>query len=113
MKIEHYSFGRITIDGKTYTSDVIIYPGRVDSSWWRKEGHYLQVVDLVDVINAKPEVLIIGTGYSGVMVVPKETISHLESKGIEVHVARSEKAVEMFNKLQKEKLVIAALHLTC
>jgi hypothetical protein len=47
------------------------------------------------------------------MVVPKETISHLESKGIEVHVARSEKAVEMFNKLQKEKLVIAALHLTC
>jgi hypothetical protein len=113
MKSEHYSFGRITIDGKTYTSDVIIYPGRVDSSWWRKEGHYLQVVDLVDVINAKPEVLIIGTGYSGVMMVPKETVSHLESKGIEVHVARSEKAVEMFNKLQKEKLVIAALHLTC
>ncbi len=113
MKIEHYSFGKITIDGKTYTSDVIIYPGKVDSSWWRKEGHYLQVVDLVDVINAKPEVLIIGTGYSGVMVVPKDTISHLESKGIEVHVARSEKAVEMFNKLQKEKLVIAALHLTC
>jgi hypothetical protein len=113
MKLEHYSFGRLTIDGKTYTSDVIIYPGRVDSSWWRKKGHYLQVVDLVDVINAKPEVLIIGTGYSGVMVVPKETVSHLESKGIEVHVARSEKAVEMFNKLQKEKLVIAALHLTC
>jgi len=113
MKVEHYSFGSITIDGKTYTSDVIIYPGRVDSSWWRKEGHYLQVVDLVDVINAKPEVLIIGTGYSGVMVVPKETVSHLESKGIEVHVARSEKAVEMFNKLQKEKLVIAALQLTC
>jgi hypothetical protein len=113
MKIEHYSFGKISINGKTYTSDVIIYPGRVDSSWWRKEGHYLQVVDLTDVINAKPEVLIIGTGYSGVMVVPKETISHLESKGIEVHVARSEKAVEMFNKLQKEKLVIAALHLTC
>jgi hypothetical protein len=113
MKLEHYSFGSLTIDGKTYTSDVIIYPGRVDSSWWRKEGHYLQVVDLVDVINAKPEVLIIGTGYSGVMVVPKETVSHLESKGIEVHVARSEKAVEIFNKLQKEKLVIAALHLTC
>lgn len=113
MKIEHYSFGKITINGKTYTSDVIIYPGRVDSSWWRKEGHYLQVVDLTDVINAKPEVLIIGTGYSGVMVVPKETISHLESKGIEVHVARSEKAVEMFNKLQKEKIAIAALHLTC
>jgi hypothetical protein len=113
MKIEHYSFGNIIIDGKTYTSDVIIYPGRVDSSWWRKEGHYLQVGDLSDVIKAKPEVLIIGTGYSGVMVVPKETISPLESKGIEVHVERTGKAVELFNKIQRDKIVIAALHLTC
>ncbi len=113
MKIEHYSFGKITIDGKTYTSDVIIYPGRVDASWWRKEGHNLQVIDLTDVIKAKPQVLVIGTGSSGVMKVPKETISHLGSKDIEVHVERTEKAVELFNKLQKDKIVIAALHLTC
>jgi hypothetical protein len=113
MKIEHYSFGRIIIDGKTYTSDVIIYPGRVDSSWWRKEGHNLQVVDLGDVINAKPQVLVIGTGSSGAMRVSRDTISHLESKGIEVHVERTDKAVELFNKLQKDKIVIAALHLTC
>ena len=113
MKIEHYSFGRITIDGKTYTSDVIIYQGRVDSSWWRKEGHNLNIVDLTDVINAKPGVLIVGTGSSGLMKVPKETISHLESKGIKVHVSLTEKAVELFNKLQKVKVVIAALHLTC
>ncbi len=113
MKIEHYSFGRINIDNKMYTSDVIIYPERVNSSWWRKEGHNLQVVDLTDVINAKPQVVVIGTGASGVMVVPGETISHLESMGIEVHVARTEKAVELFNKLQKDKIVIAALHLTC
>jgi len=113
MNIEHYSFGRITIDGKTYTSDVIIYPGRVDSSWWRKEGHYLQVIDLINVIKTKPDILIIGTGYSGVMVVPKETISHLESKGIEVHVTQTEKAVELFNKFKKDTMVVAALHLTC
>lgn len=113
MKIEHYSFGRIIIDGKTYTTDVIIYPGRVDSSWWRKEGHHLQIADLTDVINAKPDILIIGTGYSGVMEVPKGTLTYLESKGIKVHVAVTEKAVEIFNKLQKDKIVIAALHLTC
>lgn len=113
MKIEHYSFGSITVDGKTYTSDVIIYPGRVDSSWWRKEGHNLHIVDLTDVINAKPQVLVIGTGASGLMKVPKETLSHLESKGIEVHVERTDKAVELFNKLQKDKIVIAAFHLTC
>ncbi|MDI6800818.1 MAG: MTH938/NDUFAF3 family protein [Thermodesulfovibrionales bacterium] len=80
MKIDHYSFGRITIENKTYTSDVIIYRDRVDPSWWRKEGHYLHVEDLSDVINAKPDVLVIGTGYSGVMVVPKETFEFIKSK---------------------------------
>ena len=113
MEIEHYSFGKITVDGQTYTSDVIIYPDKINSSWWRKEGHNLHVDDLKDVIEAEPEVLIVGTGYFGVMKVPKETISNLESKGIAVHVERSGKAVELFNKLQRDKKVTAALHLTC
>jgi hypothetical protein len=113
MKIERYSFGSITIDGRTYTSDVIIYPERVDASWWRKEGHILNIVDLKDIINAKPEVLVVGTGSPGLMKVPKETLSHLESKGIEVHVSLTANAVELFNNLQSERKVIAAFHLTC
>jgi hypothetical protein len=113
MKIEHYTFGKITIDGQTYTSDVIIYPERVNASWWRKEGHNLQIEDLTDVFKAGPAVVIIGTGFFGVMKVSKETITHLEAKGIMVHVERTGKAVELFNELQKNKTVIAALHLTC
>ncbi len=113
MKIEHYSFGRITIDGKTYTSDVIIYPDKVDSSWRRKQGHSLHIEDLKYIVPSKPEILVVGTGHTGLMVVPEETMSYLKSKGIEVHVIRTEKATELFNKLQKDKKVIAALHLTC
>ncbi|MEW6584928.1 MAG: MTH938/NDUFAF3 family protein [Nitrospirota bacterium] len=113
MKIEHYSFGRIVVGGKAYTGDMIIYPDKVDSAWWRKEGHRLQIDDLADVIKARPEVLVIGAGYSGVMAVPEETISHLESLGIVVHVERTTRAVELFNELQKTKKAIAALHLTC
>jgi hypothetical protein len=113
MKIEHYSFGKIIVDGKTYTSDVIIYPDRVDSSWWRKEGHTLHIEDLHDVLNANPAVVVVGTGFFGIMKVPKETIAYLESKGIEVHAARTGKAVEIFNTFQAGKKVIAAFHLTC
>jgi hypothetical protein len=113
MKIEHYSFGTITIDGKSYTSDVIIYPEKIDSSWWRKQGHSLHIVDLKDVIPAGPEILIVGTGHSGAMVVPEETLSYFKSKGIDVHIARTDKAVELFNKFQKNKKTIAVLHLTC
>ncbi|MFN3396674.1 MAG: Mth938-like domain-containing protein [Thermodesulfovibrionales bacterium] len=116
MRIDHYSFGRITINGRSYTSDVIIYPERVDSSWWRKEGHLLQPDDLVEIIAAKPDILIVGTGFSGVMEVPKETIDYINRKGIVVYIEKTSKAVELFNRLKKEKtgkIIIAALHLTC
>jgi hypothetical protein len=113
MKIEHYSFGKIIVDGRTYTSDVIIYPDRVDASWWRKAGHNLEAADLTEVINAKPRTLVLGTGATGLMKVPKETLSYLKSKGIEVYVERTEKAVQLYNKLQSDRVVIAAFHLTC
>ncbi len=113
MKIEHYSFGKIVIDGKTYTSDVIIYPDRVDASWWRNKGHYLQSVDLEEIIKTEPDVLIIGTGFSGVMKVPEETVRFVVSKGIELRVDKTEIAVEIYDGSEKDKKVVAALHLTC
>ncbi|HID32748.1 MAG TPA: hypothetical protein EYP24_05165, partial [bacterium (Candidatus Stahlbacteria)] len=50
MRIESYQFGRITVDGKTYHSDIIIYPDRIVSSWWRGEGHYLKKVDIEEIL---------------------------------------------------------------
>ncbi len=114
MQIDSYSFGHIVINGKTYTSDVIIYRDRVDASWWRKEGHSLDPADLTDALTLKPDVLIIGTGYAGVMTVPKKTVEHIASLGIEVKVDRTAKAVDLYNALQGKKgNVIAALHITC
>jgi len=113
MKITHYSFGKITIDGKTYTSDVIIYPDHVDPSWWRREGHLLQIADLHDIINAKIPVLIIGTGFYGTMRVPQETVEYLKSNRIETYIENTKKAVELYNEIIPKKPVIAALHLTC
>jgi hypothetical protein len=113
MKIDSYSFGRIVIDGQVYTSDVIIYRDRVDASWWRKEGHRLQPDDIAEALSEHPDVLVIGTGFAGVMRVPKETLTHIMSQ-TEVEIERTAKAVELYNALQaKKKHVIAALHLTC
>jgi len=113
MKIDSYSFGRIVINGKTHISDVIIYPGRVDASWWRKEGHLLQLADLAEALQAKPDVLVIGTGYFGVMRVPRDTIERIAGNGIMVKVERTTKAVEVYNELEGATTVIAALHITC
>ncbi len=113
MHIDDYSFGKIIIGGKTYTSDVIVYPDKVDASWWRKEGHYLEKGDLGDIVKAGPDIVIIGTGNWGVMKVPEETLDFLESKGIKAYTERTARAVELFNSQPEGKKVIGAFHLTC
>ncbi len=114
MKIEKYSFGSITINRKEYTKDVIIFPDKVFSPWWREEGHSLSLKDLKEVIEAKPSLLIIGTGAYGVMNVPNETLKKLEEKNIDTVFAKTGEAVKLYNeKLQENKNIIACLHLTC
>jgi len=113
MVIDSYSFGNMVIDGKTYTTDLIVYPDRVDSSWWRQEGHYLQKADLSDIVAAAPDLLIIGTGNMGVMSVPEKTIAFLNSHGIDVLVEKTGTAVELFNNRSKDRKTVGAFHLTC
>lgn len=114
MEIKGCSFGSIKIDGHEYTRDVIIYPHRVDSTWWRKEGHRLQIEDIGDVLEAKPQVLIVGTGQYGSMKIDKEVEDLLRSKGIELRAAETPEACQIHNRLIKSKrIVITALHLTC
>jgi len=111
--INSYDFGRIVIDGKRYDSDLIVFPDKVRDGWWRKEGHRLHAEDLKDVLETKPEVLVVGTGYSGLMTVPPETRKHVESEGIELIAQRTAEACKTFNRLVKSRKVVAALHLTC
>jgi hypothetical protein len=111
--IDSYSFGSITVNGKRYTSDLIIYPDRVESSWWRKEGHDLCMEDLQDVLRYRPEVLVIGKGKPGLMAVGEDLVEQLAQRGIEVHAAPTAKAVKLYNRLSPERKVVAALHLTC
>lgn len=114
MQITEYSFGRITINGKTYHSDVIITTNEVKADWWRKQGHNLAIVDLTGILQASPEVLIIGSGYFGRMQVPEAMRSYLEERGIKTDVLPTSEAVEKFNELQQKcTRLVAALHLTC
>jgi hypothetical protein len=108
--IDSYDFGRVVIDGKEYTDDVIIFPDHVQGSWWREEGHLLQVKDLDDVFSLKPAKLIIGTGYSGMMEVGSDVREKAKSLGIELVEAPSKEACSLFN---KEKEAVLAMHLTC
>lgn len=113
--IENYEFGRITIDGKTYTNDLIIFPDKIKSDWWRDEGHLLQVQDLTEVWEEKPDKLIVGKGAKGVMDIDSEVMSKCEKLNMELVAKKSKKACEYYNDLgdKEKKKAVLAIHLTC
>jgi hypothetical protein len=111
--IDSYSFGRMTVDGRTYTQDLILYPDRIQDSWWRRRGHHLIPEDLSGVFEEQPEVLVVGTGASGIMEVPESTKQTLLAEGIETVAVPTDRAVKYYMRLQGRKRVVGAFHLTC
>jgi hypothetical protein len=115
MHIDAYSFGRITIDGVDYTSDVIILPDGVRSPWWRAAGgHVYAPGDLGPVLETAAEWVVLGTGCYGRVQVADATLEVLTAVGSEVVIEPTDQAVKTFNRLVDEgRAVVAALHLTC
>ena len=111
--IDHYSFGTLVVDGTEYTSDVIIYGGRV-RSWWRETGHAVSRSDVEELVSECPSAIIFGTGAYGVMQVGQDVRRFIEGKGIDVIVKRTGEAVREFNQLTENGQAVAlAAHLTC
>ncbi|OGP29539.1 MAG: hypothetical protein A2073_02675 [Deltaproteobacteria bacterium GWC2_42_11] len=113
MMIEHYEFGKIIIDGRTFTSDLIILPDRIIDNWWRKEGHNLVLADIEVVMLEWPITLVIGTGADGMMKVSKEIRRMLPLRGIKIIEMKTKEACEAYNEMYRFEKTAAALHLTC
>lgn len=114
--IESYSFGLMIIDGRRYTSDVIVFPEKVIEGWWRREGHRVCVEDLREILEHEPppELLIIGTGFFGLVKVDEKVKSLLKARGIELIVKPTGEAYKTFNRfLGSGRNVAGAFHLTC
>jgi len=111
--IDSYQFGLIVVNGKKYTSDVIIFPDRVRENWWRKIGHQVRLEDITEVIAENPEVLIVGTGASDLVRVLPEVQQVLNAQGIKLITQATQKACDTYNQLCHSQRVIAALHTTC
>jgi len=110
--ITGYSFGKMTIDGKTHTTEIQIFPGGNVQKWSPQDPHYIVPSDIEEIVNSGIDTLIIGTGDVGNAAVPEETLQFLKSRSINVRVLNSHKAMELFNSSLKEKLG-AVFHLNC
>ncbi len=119
--IEEYRFGSITIDGKTYAHDVEVrWTGEV-LKWWRRESHVIDVEDIKRAVEQNPEIIIIGTGASGVAQVTQDAQKFIKEKGIKLIIDLTEQAIKTFNIRKeeseqeegKQERVIGLFHLTC
>jgi hypothetical protein len=112
-EIESYRFGHLVVDGQVHQQDLIILPDRVLGGWWRKEGHVLHPEDLEAVLEARPELLVVGQGARGLMRVAVETAQGLDAAGIELVAQPTGNAWQTYNRYREKRSVAAALHLTC
>jgi hypothetical protein len=104
----------MVIDGMKYIKDLIIFPdGRIHNPWWRGQGHTLALNDLDELLLAKPEVIVAGTGAMGLMRPTAELTNFLVQHHIEFIAQRSSKAAETFNQLSGSRKVGGCFHLTC
>jgi hypothetical protein len=115
LMIQNYEFGSIIIDGKKYTSDLIIYPdGHVEDSWWRKSSHNLFLNDIRALVDTAPEVIIAGTGINGLMKVAPDLEKSLAQKEIKLLYASNLGAIKTYNDLASSTSKVGAcFHLTC
>lgn len=111
--INSYRFGSIEVNEKRFTRDLIIFPDHITKNWRRKTGHLLMLDDISEVIDAEPELLIIGTGAHGLMKIDGRLKDKLRNSGIDFIAKKTSEAVDEYNRVYKDKKVICALHLTC
>jgi hypothetical protein len=112
--IDSYAFDRIVVDGREYTSDLIVLPTGVVPNWWRRRGHDLCADDLRVVLDAVPRCVVIGQGTHGLMQVSEEALTCLRDADIEVVCLPTAQAVDAYNeRAARGDAVAAALHLTC
>jgi hypothetical protein len=111
-RIESYTFGRIVVDGREETADVIVLPRRVVRNWRRRDGHSLVLADLDAVLDELPGRLVLGTGANGRLRPDPVTLELLRQRGVDVEALPTDEAVRRFQELDPAATA-AALHLTC
>ena len=111
--IDNYKFGELTFNGKKYTEDLVISHGEV-SKWDVADHHFPQKEDIAEILEGKPEYLIIGRSSSSSMEISEELREFIQDKGIKFLALPTAAAAQKYNQLWIEQKDVAAfLHLTC
>jgi hypothetical protein len=117
-RIDGTRFGSITIEGETFGRDVLIrLSGEVTK---RKKklskavygtSHVVSLEEAEYVFQEGAELLIVGTGQSGLVELSEAVADYFRNNGYRVELLPTRQAIETWN--QAEGAVIGLFHVTC
>ena len=116
-RIDSTEFGKITVDGKIYSQDIIITGnGKViarPSDAEAKYGthHIIVLGEIKLMLMDNPRVIVIGTGQYGACRFEKGVEDVIKEANIKLLIERTPKAVHLFNNVNDRKAGL--FHLTC
>jgi hypothetical protein len=117
MKSRWIAFGEIEIEGRRYTSDVVIDGGRVEkrrkkaSKPYRDEyGH--TPLSAEERIPWGGDRLVVGTGASGSLPIMPDVYAEADRRGVQIVAAPTKDALRMLRDADGAE-VHAVIHVTC
>jgi glucokinase len=117
-KILRWRFGNVTVGRTTYDHDIYIrVDGKVKDRKKCPRGktggvcHKVDLKELQKVCKGGPEVVFVGTGRSGRVVVARQGLAFLRSGAIELHALPTPQAIKAYNRCRRRKAIL--LHVTC
>lgn len=118
---EEYRFGMVKFGNEKYQHDIVVYVnGKIEkrdkNPSRRKYGtsHVLCAEEIQDLLDEEPEVLVVGSGQSGILRVGEDARKLLSVKNVELVDLPTQKAIVKFNNLKDMgRKVAAVIHVTC
>jgi hypothetical protein len=117
-KIDSFNFGFIVVDDKQYSQDVIILPdGTVkerNSGKGRLGSHSIARSEVENLTRWGPDVILIGTGVSGMARLAHDAEFYLNKPDINLTLLPSHQVVKKYNQyIEDGEKVAALIHVTC
>ena len=117
-KITFISWGKIAPSDLAEGKDYKLYPGGGRLWDWNetdtRHSPGIQQGDVEELVKAGATEVVLSRGMEEKLEVPDATVQWLEDQGINVHVAETQKAAEIYNRLVDEGVKVGGcFHSTC
>ena len=116
-KILDLSWGRMDVDGLGVGKDFKLYPGGGRTWDWSETGTQhrpgTQPADVEELVAHGATVVVLSRGMDLQLHVDPTTLTYLDERSVEVHIAETHEAVRIYNTLADTIAVGGLFHSTC